>query len=178
MKPKIFILLVFTILISSWTGALSSNFEENDLTHGKINSSHTAARESIRSGNNIIVDSNGGGDYKTIQAAIDNASSGDSIYVWTGTYYENIIVNKSITMIGNGSTTTIINGSGIDMVVCITEDWVNLSGFSIYNNKSNKGIYLANVENVTINNNNCSNNIFGTVQIYCQEYIFRIQVLI
>ena len=30
----------------------------------------------------IIVDINGGGDYISIQEAIDNANSGDTIYVW------------------------------------------------------------------------------------------------
>jgi hypothetical protein len=35
----------------------------------------------------IIVDVNGHGNYTKIQNAIDNASSGDAIYVWAGTYY-------------------------------------------------------------------------------------------
>ena len=79
----------------------------------------------------IIVDINGNGNYTSIQAAIDNASNGKTIYIWSGTYYENVIINKSITLIGNGTKDTIINGSGIDDVVYVTADWVNISGFTI-----------------------------------------------
>ena len=44
---------------------------------------------------NITVDQGGGGDYTTIQDAIDNASAGDTIYVWDGLYYENIEIQKT-----------------------------------------------------------------------------------
>ena len=116
----------------------------------------------------IIVDYNGGGNYTTIQAAIDNASEDDIIYVWDGTYYENIIVNKSVTLIGNGTKNTIINGSGIGDVIFISVDWVNISGFTITGSGNQSyfpiwdvGIKGYKVENVTIENNNCSNNNIG-----------------
>ncbi len=41
----------------------------------------------------ILVDNDGPADYSTIQAAVDNASSGDTIIVKPGTYTENILVN-------------------------------------------------------------------------------------
>ena len=44
-------------------------------------------------------------DYPTISAAIDAASSGDTIIVRSGTYYENIIINKRLSLIGEGSPT-------------------------------------------------------------------------
>lgn len=34
----------------------------------------------------IVVDQNGGGQFTTIQAAINAASSGDTVKVWPGTY--------------------------------------------------------------------------------------------
>jgi len=40
------------------------------------------------------------GDYPTIQQAIDNASDGDTIIVAAGTYTEQLIINKSIDLIG------------------------------------------------------------------------------
>src|SRR5690606_5390258 len=40
------------------------------------------------------VAADGTGNYATIQAAVDNANSGDTIIVSPGTYYENIIINK------------------------------------------------------------------------------------
>jgi parallel beta-helix repeat protein len=103
----------------------------------------------------------------TIQAAIDNATPGDSIYVSSGTYYENVIVNKTVTIIGNGSSNTTIDGGGTDDVVLITADWVNVSGFRIINSgKRNfpdwdSGIIIMNAENITLSNNNISKNMVG-----------------
>lgn len=48
----------------------------------------------------IIVDDDRNADYKKIQDAINNASEGDTIYVRSGTYNENIAINKSINLIG------------------------------------------------------------------------------
>ena len=57
----------------------------------------------------LIVDANGNGDYLTIQGAVDNGNPSDTIYVWVGIYYENVVVNKTLTIIGNGSTNTHID---------------------------------------------------------------------
>src|SRR4030067_2374091 len=51
-------------------------------------------------------------DYPTIQAAMNAASQGDTIYVKTGTYYENVIVNKPLTLVGESKENTIVDGSG------------------------------------------------------------------
>jgi nitrous oxidase accessory protein len=42
----------------------------------------------------ITVDDSGGADYSTIQAAVNNAGSGDVIQVAAGMYYEHVVVNK------------------------------------------------------------------------------------
>ena len=68
-----------------------------------------------------------------IQDLIDNASNGDTIHIPSGTYYENIIINKSISIIGEDKNTTIIDGFWNGNGVIITADWVNLSGFTIRN---------------------------------------------
>ena len=73
----------------------------------------------------------GANNYTTIQAAIDNATAGDTIRVWAGTYNENVVVNKTVTLIGNGTTDSIINGSQTSNVILITADWINISGFTI-----------------------------------------------
>ncbi len=49
--------------------------------------------------------------WNTIQDAVDNASTGDIIYVHNGTYTENITINKSLSLIGENRTTVVVNGS-------------------------------------------------------------------
>jgi len=66
-----------------------------------------------------------------IQDLINNASNGDTIYIPTGIYYEHIIINKRISLVGEDKNTTIIDGGGNGTVVYISADWVNISGFTI-----------------------------------------------
>jgi parallel beta-helix repeat protein len=89
--------------------------------------------------------------YTKIQDAINNANPGDTIYVWAGTYNENLIVNKTVTLIGNGSTKTIIEGGYNGKVIKISSNWVNVTGFNI--RFGNGGIYISS-NNVTISNSN------------------------
>ena len=56
-------------------------------------------------------------DYQTIQEAIDNAIDGDTIFVKKGTYYnQSLIVNKSISLIGEDPKTTILQGPNIEYI--------------------------------------------------------------
>ncbi len=101
-----------------------------------------------------------------IQDLIDNASDGDTIYIPSGTYYENIVIDKSISLVGEDRDTTIIDGSGVGDVVFISADWVNITGFTI----RNSGVFTIsyyeagidiNSKYVTITDNNISNNYRG-----------------
>ena len=73
-----------------------------------------------------------------IQELIDNASNGDTIYIPSGTYYENIIINKSISLVGEDRNTTTIDGGGSGNVVNVSVDWVNISEFTIRNSGGNQ----------------------------------------
>jgi pectin methylesterase-like acyl-CoA thioesterase len=44
------------------------------------------------------VDDDGSADFSKIQDAINAASPGDTIYINNGTYYENIVVNRSVSL--------------------------------------------------------------------------------
>ena len=63
-------------------------------------------------GETITVDDDGGADHTRIQDAIDNATGGDTIRVFNGTYYENVVVDKPVSLIGNDSVNTTIDGGG------------------------------------------------------------------
>jgi len=100
---------------------------------------------------------------ESIQEAINNASSGDIIYVLSGTYQENIVINKSITLIGENRENTIIDGGGIGNVISIQFSDVNISGFTIQNGDPSRGcgIYAERARNVVISNNNIKTNYVG-----------------
>jgi parallel beta-helix repeat protein len=84
-------------------------------------------------GDTLYVGGDGPGNYSKIQDAIDNASDGDTVFVYNGTYYENIVIDKSINLIGENKNTTIIDGGRKDDVVDIVTDSVYVSGFTIQN---------------------------------------------
>ena len=77
----------------------------------------------------LYVGGDGLGNYTKIQNAIDNASSNDTIFVYNGTYYENIKINKSVKLLGQDKITTVINGCNNLDVVLITSNQIQLSGF-------------------------------------------------
>ena len=83
-------------------------------------------------GKTIYVDDDGGADYTRIQDAIDNASDGDTVYVYNGTYFENVIVDKSIELIGEDKNTT-VDGDFKESVLNIKADNVKINGFILKN---------------------------------------------
>jgi len=80
----------------------------------------------------FYVGGSGPGNYTRIQDAIDNASDGDTIFVYSGTYFENVVINKdAISLMGEDRNTTIIDGGGTGDVVYISAYGENISGFTI-----------------------------------------------
>jgi len=107
--------------------------------------------------------------YQYIQDGIDNASGGDTVFVYSGIYYENIIVNKSITLIGENKNTTIIGGMRKDNVVYVIVNGVSINGFTIQNGAgvpgSFAGVYLFSDNNIVYNNIIKENGIRG-IELY------------
>jgi parallel beta-helix repeat protein len=97
----------------------------------------------VRGATTIYVDDSGDADYLTIQEGIDAASDGDTVFVYSGIYYENVVVNKRLNITGEDPDTTIINGSGNDIVIHVITHWVNITGFTVLN-----GIYGLELEDV------------------------------
>jgi parallel beta-helix repeat protein len=108
----------------------------------------------------IYVDDDGSADFTKIQDALNAASNDDTIFVFNGTYYENIEIFKRVSVEGENWHSTIIDGTRSDSVVKIMANGVTLRNFTIKNSESSStaaGVYIASSHN-TINNNNISHN--------------------
>ena len=107
-------------------------------------------------------------DYPTISAAIGNATQGASIIVKKGTYYENPIINKTLSIVGENPDNTVVLGSGyVDRgaraVFTVAAENVMISGLTIKSlNYSRATLYAS---GIIVNGNHCTiteNNIVGT----------------
>lgn len=115
--------------------------------------------------NTLYVGGTGEGNYTSIQEAINDAFNGDTIFVFKNSspYYENVIVNKSIYLIGENKDTTIIDGNGNENVIYIVADFVYIRGFTIKNGELEfpyAGIQIRSNYS-TIFCNNLENNFYG-----------------
>ena len=86
------------------------------------------------------VDDDGSADFSSIQEAINAASSGETIFVHSGAYYENVVVNKTVSLIGEDRDITIIDGNLTKSVIEVTSGNVIISDFTMINSKG-LGIY-------------------------------------
>ncbi len=84
------------------------------------------------------VNAAGGADYTRIQDAIDAAEAGDTIFVRSGRYFENLQMKSGISLIGAGPSTTVIDGGGINSTI-IGAAHSLITGFTIQNGKAQRG---------------------------------------
>lgn len=70
-------------------------------------------------------------DYPTIQEAINAANEGDTIFVRNGTYYEHVLINKSLTLTGESMDGTILNATDVEPLVIIQADNVQIMQFTM-----------------------------------------------
>ena len=113
-------------------------------------------------GNWLYVGGSGPGNYTRIQDAINDATDGDTVFVYddSSPYYELLVVEKSISLIGENRDTTIIDGDYQGNVIVIQSDNVTVNGFKIINcvmeNQTKNVINISNSKNVVIKDNNIS----------------------
>jgi len=130
----------------------------------------------------LYVGGNGPNNYSSIQQAINDAQGNDTIYVFHGTYYEMILINKSLQLVGENKTTTILEGNGTRDIITIIADYVTITGFTIQNghfnvlvnhssygsitgNNIDSGLHGVSVQNgchfLTISKNSIQENVYG-----------------
>ncbi len=123
------------------------------------------------------VGGSGQNNYTSIQAAIDAASDGDTVFVYddSSPYYEHVIVNKSINLIGEDKDSTVIDGSNLKDffdTVSVTGDHVSIDGFIVKNNFGD--YYQAAIkivgDHVTVSNCKIYNNEWIGIYLFGSSY--------
>jgi len=107
---------------------------------------------------------------QSIQEAINNAYEGQTIYLKKGEYLieKPIIVNKTITLIGEHTNETTINGQGkTTLILSITANAVEIQNLTIRNSSTewyeHAGIQTKNVTNIKIKNCHIKNCATGVI---------------
>ncbi len=134
----------------------------------------------ISTGNTLYVGGTGPGNYTKIQDAIDNASDGDTVFVYddSSPYYENLVIDKKVYLYGENRETTIIDGmkKGDGIKVNIKSGKrIFIAGFTIRNCYSSSGIsagiFLDNSDSHIIFYNIFLNNEYNGILIYSSNNI-------
>jgi parallel beta-helix repeat protein len=104
-------------------------------------------------------------DYPTIQQAINAATTGSTILVANGTYFENLIIDKTISLIGESKYSTVIDANNSVTALQVNANSVSITGFTIKNAASYAMLFnnssFAEIQDNTIENSGngvCFNN--------------------
>ena len=111
------------------------------------------------------------GDYTSIQAAVNAAIAGDTIIVQDGTYYENVNVDKRLTIRSeNGAASaTVQAANSSEHVFDVTADYTNISGFHVTGATDKTGIFLDWANYCNISDNYASDNEYG-IGLWFSDY--------
>ncbi len=111
----------------------------------------------------LCVGSGGSGCFATIGAAVSVAAPGDTIQVYQGVYAEDVVIGKSLSLIGKNPANTIIDATGLNNGIYIDGldhaglSSVSVSGFTV-RNANFEGILITNASNVSIVGNIITHN--------------------
>ena len=106
-------------------------------------SSPASARE-------LTVDGNGSAGFTTIQDAVNASQPGDVIRIGNGTYREQVVVNRSITIRGENTSTCIIHAGGGGFALLVENATVEVTGLTFTGSGCCDGAGLK-VRNATVN---------------------------
>lgn len=122
----------------------------------------TEKSQAVSRGDVFYVGGSGPGNYTRIQDAINDSSDGDAVYVYNGTYYENVQINKAIILLGQNKYGTIIDGEGGSTVVHISAESATIRGFTVRgagpSTREVSAAILVNAMDVKVYNNIIVNN--------------------
>lgn len=106
--------------------------------------------EPVAASKTLYVGGTGQGNYSSISSAINAATYGDTIFVFAGTYYENVFMKSNINLVGEDANRTIIDAKrGKRSILCASNN--NINGFTL-RNFSVAGITAEKINNVIMRN--------------------------
>ena len=117
----------------------------------------------------------------SIQDAINNASSGATINITSGTYNEFLTINKPLTLLGQGSGVTIINGNGADYAISITADNVTIEDLTVTNTGTGpnvNGVQANECNGVIINDTEIAETYTGLTISFVTNSVFSENILV
>jgi len=120
-------------------------------------------------------------DFTSIQAAIDNASSGDTIVVAPGTYSETLSISKSLTIIGEDRDTTIVDGQGVGDAISIRSDSVTITGLTVMSNGTGirrNAIAVDHHGGIIVDATKLAGSYYALSLAFCSNSIFSNNVII
>ncbi len=138
-------------------------------------------------GNWLYVGGSGLNNYTKIQDAVNDAVDGDTIYVFddSSPYFENVVVSKSINLMGENKDTTIIDANYQNSAVRIESNYVTVCGFTLQNSGPKEwhdsGVHIGTsdieVGYCNISGNNIVNNFDGIYCIYPRKNLIENNII-
>lgn len=112
------------------------------------------------------------GNFTRIQDALDNVTTHGTVYVFPGSYHENLRITKPVHLIGDDTKSTIIDGNNEEYVITLAAGNSTLSGFTITHSETKfpfAGVYVVSDHN-TISDNILTDNFYGMQLGYSTSY--------
>ena len=103
--------------------------------------------------------------FDNIQDGVNAVNTSGTVYIYIGTYNENIVISRSMTLIGENKHLTIVDGNFNGSILSISNSIVSISGLKLQNSGSeiiNSGILGVNAE-VTLSSLIIQNNNHGII---------------
>ncbi|ADZ09840.1 Polymorphic membrane protein Chlamydia [Methanobacterium lacus] len=208
----VFIPLIILIILGTASASQATNASQTVNNGGKLVQSSNPTSNDLSvyyvdmKGNDNNTGKNLKQAFKTIQKAINVGSGNFCVVVAKGVYFENLVINKNVKLIGNSSKNTVINGNNKSSCVWIKNSGdVQIDGLTFTNGKSSLGggirnqgtltlkyscvtsnrandgggIYnegTVNIRGSSISNNSCNYN-GGGIQNLNTAYIMRTNIL-
>lgn len=185
-KNLLIILTILTFLIVGLTGCnedkSNQNQDDNNSSEPVDDNTDDQQDDEVKEDdeetepNTIYVGGTGNNNFTSIQDAIEYARNNNTIYVYSGFYNEILHIEKSINILGQNKTNTIINSRTGRSPVRISKggDFVNISGFTIQNATDEHvgfGLWISDGQYCRIIDNIFKNNYIGIEIINDNNYI-------